>query len=106
MAAYAAPGQVKPDNIIKSRFGLTPVVVRKEEWRGSLRLPLWRNNVFELARFRIAIPSAGGRCLLFWEAQAPLMRRKAGLIIIETGFIRVNPYEEDWSFEKEMIWKV
>jgi hypothetical protein len=80
--------------------------VKKIEWRGSLRLPLWHNHVVELARFQIAIPSAIGSGILFWEAQAPSMRHKTGLMVIETQLIRTNPFEEEWNFEKEMIWQI
>lgn len=104
--ASSIPGKANANNVIKSRFGSVPVVVQKIEWRGAMRLPLWQNHIVELARFQIAIPSTSGGCILFWEALAPLMRRKTGLLVIEPKFLRVSPYDEEWNFEKEMIWQV
>jgi hypothetical protein len=97
-----------PDNSTHIGDNRLEVVTHAIEWRGGLRLPIWETTQFELEKHYLSIPKTGSPFFLFWDAQAPMMERKAGVVTIEVANDRLSLKEEekDWKYDNNIVHKI
>ena len=95
----------RDDNSVQVSGRRIDVVSRSIEWRGGFRLPLWETILFKLATSTLSIPKAGGPFYMFWDAQSPMMERKAGTVSIEVADDKLSFKEEcvDWQYDKQIV---
>jgi hypothetical protein len=96
------------DNVAICEGSNIPVCSQVIEWRGNLRLPIWESARFQLGLHRVTPGRSWNRFYLFWDAQAPLMPRKAGAFVltIVNDVPSISVCLESWRLEKEVYCRV
>lgn len=98
----------REENMIQTSTGGIDVCTQIIEWRGGLRLPIFESSAFKLGHFDITLPKASGPFYLFWDAQAPMMERKSGIVTVEArdGMIAFIHEDVTWTFVNEVFHQV
>lgn len=98
----------RQDNVIHTSTGDIDVCSQVIEWRGGLRLPIFESSSFKLGHFDISLPKTTGPFYLFWDAQAPMMKRKSGIVTVEAvkGVLTFTHQDIDWTFLNEVFHQV
>ena len=98
----------RQENMIRTPTGVIDVCSQVIEWRGGARLPIFESSAFKLGHFDISLPKAGGPFYLFWDAQAPMMERKSGIVTVQAvdGMLTLSHEDADWVFVNEVFHQV
>ncbi len=93
-----------PDNAVDYMGKSIPVCSHVIEWRGSLRLPIWKGSRFRLTATSVSLPANGHQCYVFWQIQAPMMNRKQGITALQISDKRavISDAQGAWKLQKDV----